>query len=146
MSSFHFVVWQSVGSRTSQHLALFAQAPVAGDTDSILAHWVLPELTHHRLAQQSHSLLVETTLLPPPTHLLDMGECTLLTGDLPLQAEQERLCFDFEGHTLRGHFAMLRLRPGGSRWLFGRLQFMPDKFQRGSQVAPLWPSTQTTSV
>lgn len=146
MTSLHFVLWQSVGAHTSQHLALFEQAPVAGNTDSILAHWVLPELTHHRLAQQSHSLLVEATHLPPPTHLLDMGECTLVTGELPLQDDQERLCLGFEGHTLRGHFAMLRLRPGGSRWLFGRLQFMPDRFQRGPQVAPSWPSTQTTSV
>ncbi len=130
----------------SQHLTLFAQVPADGDMDGALAHWVLPELGNHRLAQQTHSLLVETAYLPPASYLLDIGRCTLVTGELPLQAEQERLCFGFEGRTLRGYFALLRLRPGSSRWLFGRLQYMPDKFEQGPQVAPLWPITQTTSV
>ncbi|HEX8425388.1 hypothetical protein [Hymenobacter sp.] len=146
MSSFHFALWQSAGASTSQHLALFAQAPTGRNWGSALAHWALPQLGHHRLAQQTHSLLVEATHMPLATHHYETGRCTLITGQLPLQNGQERLCLNFEGHTLRGHFALLRLRPGSSRWLFGRLQFMPDKFQRGPEIAPSWPSAQTTSV
>lgn len=146
MPALHFALWQSTGTHPSQHLALFEQAPVIGSIGDALAHWVLPNLGNHRLAQQSHSLLVEAKQLPLASQLVDAGRCTLITGTLPMQPNQERLCLDFEGRTLRGHFALLRLRAGGSRWLFGRLQFMPDKFERGPQVAPLWPVTQSFSV
>ncbi len=146
MSALHFALWQSAEARTSQHLALFAQVPVDGSLGTALAHWELPELGHHRLAQQSHSLLIEAPCVPPVSYLLDIGRCTLVTGELPLQAEQERLCLGFEGRTLRGYFALLRLRAGSCRWLFGRLQYMPDEFKQNPQAAPLWPVTQTTSV
>ena len=146
MSFLHFALWQSAEAHTSQHLGLFAQVPVDGNMGTALAHWELPELAHHRLTLQSHSLLAEAARVPPASHLLDIGRCTLLTGELPLHTEQERLCFRFEGRTLRGYFALLRLRAGSSRWLFGRLQYMPDEFRHSSQAAPLWPVTQTTSV
>jgi hypothetical protein len=147
MPFLHFALYQTAGPEASQHLVVFDEAPTTmASLPTVLAYWVLPQLSHHHLAQQSHSLLVEANKLPPTASLLDKGLCTLVAGELPAPTRQERLCLFFEGESLRGNFALLRLRPGGSRWLFGRLQFMPDKFVRGPQVAPTWPTTQTASV
>ncbi|UOG73085.1 hypothetical protein MTX78_13220 [Hymenobacter tibetensis] len=146
MTSLHFALYQSTGLLACQHLVLYAQDPILKSVAPALAHWTVPQLGHHQLTQQSHSLLAEATELPPTAYLVDRGTCTLMAGELPPHIGQERIRLHFEGYDLRGQFALLRLRPSGSRWLFGRLQFMPDKFERGTQVAPAWPTTQTTSV
>lgn len=148
MTSLHFVLWQSAGAASSQHLALYDQNPPDDEhaTRPVLAHWVFPQYRHQRLAKQSHSLLVETTDFPPPELILDAGCCQLLRGALPSPSGLDRLHLCFEGGSLYGHYSLLRLQAGSSRWLFGPIQYMPDKFAQGPFMAPLWPTTQTTLV
>ena len=132
----------------TQHLALYDQDPDPDEEElrPVLTHWVLPQGSGRRLATQSHSLLTETSDFPPVACVLDSGPCTLINGTLPTPTRLERLHLRFEGSSLYGHFVLLRMRPGSSRWLFGPLEYMPDKFQRGPLVAPLWPTTQSTRV
>lgn len=147
MVSLQFILWKSTGIAPGQHLALYNPTPP--DTDDavqpVLAHWMLPQ-QHQRLAKQSHSLLVETTDFPPLEQVLDTGNCTLVHGTLPMPAGLERLHLCFEGISLRGHYSLLRMQASSSRWLFGPIQYMPDKFARGQFVAPLWPTAQTKQV
>lgn len=148
MVSLQFILWQSAGIAPGQHLALYNQTPPETDDaiQPVLAHWVLPQQHRQRLTKQSHSLLVETTDFPPLDQVLDSGPCTLVRGTLPTPNGLERLHLCFEGSSLRGHYSLLRLQGGSTRWLFGPLQYMPDKFARGQFVAPLWPTSQTRLV
>lgn len=148
MASLQFILWKSAGNAPDQHLAIYSHLlpDAEGRVRSMLAHWVLPQQQRRRLGRQSHSLLVEATELPPAEQVLDAGACTLVRGALPLADGQERLHFYFEGNSLRGHFSLLRLQARSTRWLFGPVQYMPDRFARGSFVAPLWPTTQTKLV
>jgi hypothetical protein len=147
MVSLQFVLWKSAGVAPGQHLALYHQTPPDAEDDAqpVLAHWMLPQ-QHQRMVQQSHSLLVETPNFPPLEHVLDTGLCTLVRGSLPTTAGIDRLHLCFAGNHLRGHYSLLRLQANSTRWLFGQIQYMPDKFERGHLVAPLWPTTQTKLV
>lgn len=147
MASLQFVFWKSAGIAPSHHLALYNQTPpdTAHEVPPVLAHWVLPQ-QQQRLTKQSHSLLVETTDFPPLEQILDSGPCTLVRGALPTSTGLDRLHLCFEGNLLRGHYSLLRLQASSTRWLFGPIQYMPDKFARGQFVAPLWPTTQTKLV
>jgi hypothetical protein len=148
MASLQFVLWKSAGSTPDQHLAIYNQDLLGAEraVQSALVHWVLPQQHQRRLGKQSHSLLIESTELPPAEQVLDTGQCTLVRGTLPIPNGLERLHVCFEGISLRGHYSLLRLQAHSTRWLFGLVQYMPDRFARGSFIAPLWPTTQTKLV
>lgn len=137
MTTLRYVLRQSLDEgATFQHLALFDDAvPGAGP----VAHWVLPKQPSRGI-QQPHSLLAEAPKgMPLPDQELDAGSCALVSTRLPLTADVERVRLTLRGRHMCGHYAMQRLRPGGSCWLFGPLQFVPDaqrNLRRGAFVAP----------
>ncbi|WP_022824675.1 hypothetical protein [Hymenobacter norwichensis] len=149
MASLQFVLWKSAGSTSDQHLAIYNQNLLGAERatpSAALVHWVLPQQHQRRLGKQSHSFLIESVELPLAEQVLDTGQCTLVRGTLPIPNGLERLHMCFEGASLRGHYSLLRLQAHSTRWLFGLVQYMPNRFARGSFVAPLWPTTQNKLV
>ena len=134
MQTLRFELRQSAGCY--QHLALFAADAPPGSTP--LAHWVLPYESRRTINSRTSLLMTEATL-DLPDMLLDSGTGTLPTTSLPVADSLNHLRMTLRGTHLCGHFLLQRLRPGGSSWLFGPLQFLPTrptKVQVGYSTVP----------
>lgn len=126
MQTLRFELRQSAGAGAYQHLALFDAAAPAGSAP--LAHWVLPYESRRTISSRATLLMTEAPAgLALPEKLLDEGSGTLPTTVLPVAESLNHLRMTLRGTRLCGHFSLQRLRPGGASWLFGPIQFMPDR-------------------